>query len=202
MKKNRILIAGVITAFVALITLSLVSGTWAKYTSQVQGTDTAKVAKWSFTYDGKDIQKVTEADIKLFDANKIYDLDESGNVSTTVDTDVKTGTDKAIIAPGVGGLYQVEVVNNSEVNAKYEVSYELVTGSAAVPLEFSTDNKTWGDLNSVAKSLTALDQTKSATITVYWRWAFDANRDADDTKLGIAEGNVTIKVTITFTQVD
>ena len=39
MKKNRILIAGVITAFVALITLSLVSGTWAKYTSQVQGSE-------------------------------------------------------------------------------------------------------------------------------------------------------------------
>lgn len=204
MKKNRILIAGVITAFVALITLSLVSGTWAKYTSKVQGSDTAKVAKWSFTYGGEDIKNVTEADIKLFDATKIYDLDESGNVSTTVDADVKAGTANAIIAPGVGGLYQVEVVNNSEVNAKYEVSYELVAESAAVPLEFSTDNVNWGDLNSVATAATALNQNNSATIKVYWRWAFtkDAGRDVTDTQLGIEAGNVTIKVTITFTQVD
>lgn len=202
MKKNRILIAGVITAFVALITLSLVSGTWAKYTSQVQGSDTAKVAKWSFTYGGIDIKNVTEADIKLFDATKIYDLDGSGNVSTTVDADVKVGTDNAIIAPGVGGLYQVEVVNNSEVNAEYEVSYELVAGSVAFPLEFSTDNVNWGDLNSVATAPTALNQNNSATIKVYWRWAFDADRDVTDTQLGIEAGNVTIKVTITFTQVD
>lgn len=204
MKKNRILIAGVITAFVALITLSLVSGTWAKYTSKVQGSDTVKVAKWSFTYGGEDIKNVTEADIKLFDATKIYDLDGSGNVSTTVDADVKEGTANAIIAPGVGGLYQVEVVNNSEVNAKYEVSYELVAGSATVPLEFSTDNVNWGDLNSVATAATALNQGNSATIKVYWRWAFtkDAGRDVTDTQLGIEAGNVTIKVTITFTQVD
>ena len=156
-----------------------------------------------FTW-GKDIKNVTEADIKLFDATEIYDLDESGNVSTTVDADVKAGTANAIIAPGVGGLYEVEVVNNSEVNAKYEVSYELVDGSVAVPLEFSTDNVNWGDLNSVATAATALNQNNSATIKVYWRWAFtkDADRDVTDTQLGIGAGNVTIKVTITFTQVD
>ncbi len=206
MKKNRILIAGVITAFVALITLSLVSGTWAKYTSQVQGSDTAKVAKWSFTYAGKDIQTVTDADIKLFDATKIYELNETGNVDTTnLEQHVKKGTDEAIIAPGVGGLYQVEVVNNSEVDATYEVSYEIVAGSAGVPLEFSIDNVSWGNLASVAtETAKAIKQGETKTIKVYWRWAFtkDANRDVSDTALGIAEGNVTIKVTITFTQVD
>lgn len=208
MKKNRILIAGVITAFVALITLSLVSGTWAKYTSQVQGSDTAKVAKWAFTYDGKDIESVEDADIKLFDATKIYELDTTGNVDTAnLEQHVKKGTDEAIIAPGVGGLYQVEVVNNSEVDAKYEVSYELVAGSAAVPLEFSTDNSTWKkNLSDVATAATDLNQGETKTITVYWRWAFtdttDTNRDVNDTTLGIAEGNVTIKVIITFTQVD
>lgn len=204
MKKNRILIAGVITAFVALITLSLVSGTWAKYTSSVEGSDTAKVAKWEFTYGGKNIKDVTAADIKLFDETKIYDLDDTGNVSTTLEEDVKTGTGTAIIAPGVGGVYKVSVVNNSEVNATYEVAYELQEGSANVPLEFSTDNETWGDLASVATAATEIGQGATKEITVYWRWAFNVDdaTDVADTKLGEASGNVTIKVVITFTQVD
>lgn len=202
MKKNKVLIAGLITAFVALITLSLVSGTWARYTSQVEGTDTAKVAKWAFTYNGADINTVQTTGINLFDPEKIYDLDENGNVSSNLETDVAIATDgTAYIAPGVGGLYKVAVKNESQVNATYTVAYELAAGSADVALEFSTDNENWGDLASVATQATAIPQGVSKDITVYWRWAFNGD-NAKDTANGQTPGSVTIKVTITFTQVD
>ena len=104
MKKNRILIAGVITAFVALITLSLVSGTWAKYTSKVQGSDTARVAKWSFNYNGAALNSETIT-IDLFKDN--YD----GTVVAA----------NKVVAPGTKGKTKFEIKNMAEVKAKAQI---------------------------------------------------------------------------------
>ena len=50
MKRNKLFILGICTVMVALVSLSLVSGTWAKYTSTVSGSSAARVAKWDVVY--------------------------------------------------------------------------------------------------------------------------------------------------------
>ena len=194
MKKNRILIAGVITAFVALITLSLVSGTWAKYTSSVEGSDTARVAKWSFNYNGAALDSETVT-IDLFKNN--YD----GTVEAT---------DK-VVAPGTKGETTFELKNMGEVKANAQIVLEI-TNAGGIPLTYK--------VNGVAQEVTGgkiiIDAVElgigeaAKTITLTWEWPFETKDnsgnitgDTTDTNLGKAgTATVTVKATVTFTQVD
>ena len=62
MKKNKIFTLGLAIAFVFVLSLTLVSGTFAKYTSTVTGKDSAAVAKWAFKY-GNNEGALTDIDL-------------------------------------------------------------------------------------------------------------------------------------------
>ena len=194
MKKNRILIAGVITAFVALITLSLVSGTWAKYTSSVVGSDTARVAKWSFNYNGAALNSETIT-IDLFKDN--YD----GTVVAA----------NKVVAPGTKGQTKFELKNMGEVKANAQIVLEI-TNLNGIPLTYKVD----GVAQEVTGGKIVIDAVElgigaeAKTITLSWEWPFETKDtggniigDTTDTNLG-KEGTstVTVKATVTFTQVD
>ena len=194
MKKNRVLIAGVITAFVALITLSLVSGTWAKYTSKVQGSDTARVAKWSFNYNGAALNSETIT-IDLFKDN--YD----GTVVAA----------NKVVAPGTKGQTKFELKNMGEVKANAQIVLEI-TNLNEIPLTYKVD----GVAQEVTGGKIIIDAVElgigaeAKTITLSWEWPFETKDtggniigDTTDTNLG-KEGTatVTVKATVTFTQVD
>lgn len=190
MKRNKLLIAGIVTAFVALISLSLVSGTWAKYTSNMTGSDTAKVAKWAFDYKGTALN-LTSDEIT-------FDLFE-----TVLDTDGAAETDVAanLIAPGTKGEFEFQFTNKSEVTAEYTVEFEI-TNSNNIPVQFSVDGgTTWtATIADITEEL-AIGATSTAK-KVQWRWAFDGN-DATDTTLGInGTAEITVEATVTFTQID
>ena len=209
MKKTKTMRIAVLMLALTLLTCCFVGSTFAKYTSTSAGTDTATVAKWAFKVDTTDIVATNTFTFDLFQATKVYDLDNDGNVKLdTDDTDIVDTRDEAVlIAPGCGGTVSVVLTNNSEVNATYDVVY--AANEAGVPLEWSTDNSTWKD------DVTALNVTDapiahtsgSATITLYYRWAFestvDGASDLADTTLGAA-GTATpsITATVTVEQVD
>ena len=194
MKKNRILIAGVITAFVALITLSLVSGTWAKYTSSVVGSDTARVAKWSFNYNGAALNSETIT-IDLFKDN--YD-------GTVV-------AENKVVAKGTTGQKKFALQNMGEVKANAQIVLEI-TNLNGIPLTYKVD----GVAQEVTGGKIVIDAVElgigaeAKTITLSWEWPFETKDtggniigDTTDTNLG-KEGTatVTVKATVTFTQVD
>ena len=189
MRKNRLFILGIFTVMVALVSLSLVSGTWAKYTSTVSGTDTAKVAKWAWTYNGTALTASPSAlTFNLLETR--YDNDHASN-----EEDVKAG----LIAPGTSGSFTLEFVNNSEVTANYAVSF--VVNENGVPLEWSTDGSTWStDLANIAATKLTMEGGNK-TETIHWRWAFDGD-DAVDTGLGFTTPEISVTVNVTFTQVD
>lgn len=208
MKKDNKLIK--FTLFVLLITIVaiiLVSGTFAKYTSEVSGTDTATVAKWQIKVNGTDITvENPSVTFNLFDT-----INDTGN--TAAETDVVTGK----IAPGTAGKFDLKIDNLSEVTAKYSIAFEL-TNTGSIPVEFSTDGTTWKTAldpieSTEAEYLTAESGTK--TITVQWRWAYEGatstnytttQTDVTDTALGTAAkttpAEVKVKTTLTATQVD
>ena len=130
MKKNKIFTLGLAIAFVFVLSLTLVSGTFAKYTSTVTGKDSAAVAKWAFQYGNNegaltdiDLVSTKEISFNLFD--------------TILDTNGDTETDVAAnkIAPGTKGSFQFVVKNVSEVNATFDLTLEL-TG-AQVPFQYT-----------------------------------------------------------------
>ena len=196
--ENSLIKFTMLVLIITMLTLCLVSSTFAKYTSTFAGSDTAVVAKWAVS--AGDAGQTT---INLFDASKIYDTNNADYSNGVVDTDVRTSTGDAIIAPGTWGSFSFTVKNDSDVNATYAVEYTVNENN--IPLEWSTDGNTWSnDLSNV--SSTNLNMDTEENVTVYWRWAFtvDTARDTADTTLGTAEtlAKPEVTITTTFTQVD
>lgn len=207
MKKNRMMRLASILLVCVLLTTSVISGTFAKYTSTATGSDTARVAKWSFTAGGTEISTTDEFTFDLWtftDRNNVDDAD-------------------TIIAPGTKGQFSIALVNNSEVTANYTVSFVESQGNVDdkhIPIQYSltgADDEWKDDISQLNIGETTLNMKGgSNTVTVYWRWAFDdhtanihdGQTDVKDTALGIEAQNagneplVVVTATITATQVD
>ena len=197
------------TAFVLLLTIiavSLVSGTFAKYTSKANGSDTATVAKWSFnvTDSAGTTTDVAGTEVKTLTFDIFSTLANETNVAKT---------DGTLIAPGTTGSFKFDVENASQVTAKYKVDYTIVN-EKNVPLEFTTtpdDEDSWSsDIASINQAFEniAIGATDETTV-IHWRWAFtDASdmetRDNADTALGVMGTlpTVTVTATISVEQVD
>lgn len=193
---NAIVKFTMLVLILTMLSLCLVSNTYAKYTSTFAESDTAIVAKWDVSAGD------ASTTIDLFNSSKIYDTNGVTDYTQvgTDDTDVTNGTADGIIAPGTWGSFFYSVSNNSDVNATYTVDYTVT--AANVPLEWSVDGSTWStNLSNV--STTALNMGATANVTVYWRWAFNGD-DSADTALGTATtlARPEVTITTTFTQVD
>ena len=198
---NKKKIATLILVAIVAIGSYFVAGTYAKYTSDVTGTDTATVAKWKWVINSTTIDSADDASytFNLFDAIK----DSNGS---TNETDVATGKK---IAPGTSGSFDIDIENQSEVNATYAIAF-TETNASSVPIEYSTDGTNWTNtIGSLNVGATAINMNTSATTTtVYWRWAFSPSAAADttDTALGFgantSAATVQVNAKITVTQVD
>lgn len=209
MKKNRLFVLGLVTVFVALVSLTFVSSTWAKYTTQATGQDNARVAYWGFT--GTD----TEMEIgDLF--KKVYD--------TTVNSNVD------VIAPGTQGTDSFEFVY-ADANGltKPEVAYTLTVSTSGSNCaddiktntsikwyfddELAGTNGTWDELIAEIEGLDGKagaegqeyqPNTLPAAFaagtehTIKWVWNFAGN-DVTDTSMGNKSTLDTVKLVITIT---
>ncbi len=212
MKNDKITRFAILILALTMITLMVVSGTFAKYTSSATGSDTATVAKWSIKVgsgDGVEIAgSSSTVSFDLFSTIKDEDggseADVAGKASGTAVG--STSATAKIIAPGTSGSFDIIVKNESEVNATYSIAFE--SNNTSIPIEFSTDGTTWKSTLSEANVTNAAINMNSAaqTKTVYWRWAYDvsAARDTADTNLGVAAqtspASVTLSATISATQ--
>ena len=192
--KTKIFRVAALLFVLALVSTVMISGTFAKYTSEYSGSDTALVAKWSLDVtDGTNDFNLADdgaATLDLF--SHLYDVNIISNA----------GTNK-IIAPGVKGEFTLSVTNNSDVAAGVTFEFAKSGDAANVPMEYSLDNfATAGkDLAALAGAIDtaadfatiAADATPSVvTKTVYWRWPYEVKvegdpsaRDETDTGLGI-----------------
>lgn len=125
MKKKMSLLIVLVMAVVA--TTYSVSGTYAKYTSKVDLTDEARIAKWEFKADGSTVDK----NIDLFATSYLYN-------GTTY---VKSSDTSKVVAPGTKGEYTFKLEGNMEVRytlkfaidatKDFVVYYDVVDGKVA-----------------------------------------------------------------------
>ena len=199
-EENKVAKFAIIVLALTMIALILVSGTYAKYTSEFEATSNARVAKWSFKVNNKDIatSEAQELTINLFET--IKDTTDAEEVGSN-ETDVKAGTAaQAIIAPGTAGEFTISVQNLSEVTAKAEIAFDVTT---TLPLEFKVGNGEWkaassftGDAAKVTLATLAMEQATGKSTE-------NATGDAADTTLGVAgTATAAVKVTVTATQVN
>lgn len=193
MKKNRMMRIAAFLLVAALLSICVVSGTYAKYTSKITGTDTARVAKWDVKVGGE-----TAGVNNVFMFELFKTITETDG---TAETDINP-TDDQIIAPGTQGSFVISLKNDSEVTAEYTVDFKE-TNTAGIPIKYSLDGNTWGTMDSIDVSAAVkltIGETKN--ITVYWQWAFVGD-DAKDTALGLdGTAIVTVAANVTATQVD
>ena len=205
MKKNKMMRIASVLLVAVLLSTCAISGTFAKYTTTATTSDTARVAKWAFTLEGAPIANNFTFDLFEYTDNNV-DVDGNGSEN--------------VIAPGTTGSFEINLTNNSEVNAKYTISF-TENNEQNIPLQYSVDGATWKD--SIAEltmaNLTniAIDMGASANQTIYWRWVFNdtdtavtdgsahaGQTNSSDTNLGTAAtlAEVTINATVLVEQVD
>lgn len=155
-KKSRVLMSlGTSVLVLSLITSSLVGGTFAKYTSTVAGSDSARVAKFDFTVtDLKDTALTKKGD-------QVIDLFATVLDSGVIDNKAASGAQNInggdkLVAPGVQGTFGLLVENKSEVAVKAnlaisEFKADGTTPNDNVPIIYAytdADGKTtfWSDV--------------------------------------------------------
>ena len=225
MKKNRMMRLASILLVLVLMTSSVVGGTFAKYTTSVNDSDNARVAKWGFE----------PADIvldNLFRNAYVNEYVEYDNTAKRVSSEDETD----VIAPGTtgsasfafnfdetNGIMAPEVDYNFVISADGSVCHDDIQDNDHI--QWQLDGGTWGTWSALIDAIEALDEdefyeantlptafnTEGEMHTIAWRWVFDesaegsvGNLDEDDTDLGNADvlAGVTIKITVTATQVD
>ena len=195
MKKNTKKLGVMLLLGVVAVGSYFVSGTYAKYTRALSGSDTATVAKFSVEATG--LNKEQNATISLFDTVKEADVTAN---------EENVASDK--IAPGTGGEFTTTLTNKSEVDVKAVITLKETSNTSNVPIEYSLDKTTWKKASELTKEVN-LDYVGKASattnddVTIYWRWAFEGT-DTADTALGEATTAPTVEtqVTATFTQID
>lgn len=223
MRKNKMmrLASGLLVA--TLLTTSMISGTFAKYVTSADGTDTARVAKFGVTIT---------ANGETF-ANA-YDATAAEDAKTVVGT-----ANAKVVAPGTSGeMAKMTLTGTPEVKVKVSYAGEFalnekwsVGNTFYCPLVITvktTEGTTtinggnYQSANEFAKAVndaiaaysaeyaanTDLSKQGTDSLTVSWSWPFDSD-DTKDTALGKAAadnaadaGTVTLKVTTTVTQID
>lgn len=215
--KKKLSILAVLLLAVAISAYS-VGGTFAKYTSVINGTSSnARVAKWGFTVDGEPASNTFA--FNLFDT--LYEED-----AETAEEDVESSNSDKVIAPGTGGKFTLALANVGEVNAEYTIDFD-VENENNIPIEFKVGNGSWtSSLDDI--SATAINIGADAEVVIQWRWAFEIEdddetdgtdesvaRDYADTTLGEAAytsladdddetvaPNIVVEADIFVTQVD
>ena len=219
--KNKMMRAASVLMVAVLLSTCAISGTFAKYVTQVSSSDAARVAKWGFNTASINFED-------LFAAS--YD-------------NVKAGTnEEAIIAPGTSGktsfTFQLIAGVTPEVSYSFMVSTQgssngttgntnikwRLTNSETAPTDWAATD-TWDKLIADIQALdgTAGENGKDYLITdmnnvpemidkvyyVHWVWPYgEGDHTADANILDNQYGNVTepatitLQVTITATQID
>lgn len=224
MRKNKMMRLASALLVAVLLTTCAISGTFAKYVTSANSTDTARVAKWGVT--------VTTTGDMFGDAYK------DGVVTFVADEDVDTITVQAdtagtnVVAPGTNGtLAAYDVAGTPEVDTVVTYTAELtltgweVGGDEYCPIVFTvngTEIKMDATNDTVAKLEAAVEAAIVAAtqkyhtndnltaveddLVVTWSWAFTGD-DVKDTALGNAAATgsaatITLATSMTITQVD
>lgn len=179
---------GVIALALTLVTTCLMGSTLARYVTEVTGSATATVAKWSFKVNGQ-AEKFT------------IDLGRTAYTDTTI-------ADK-VIAPGTSGSFKIEIDGSgSEVGIDYEIKLKAADTTFPDDMVFSTKAITDANLGeNFSKFIEtpvegSIDYSAAMkkTVTIYWAWAFDENDAKDNNDNGYAGKNWKIDITVTGKQ--
>lgn len=227
MRKNKTMRAASGLLVATLLTASVISGTFAKYTTSTSGNDTARVAYWGFDQNTTTtLDLFSDAYTNVKGAEKVV---APGTEDSTEFGFKYTGnTAKNINAPEVAYTLTIDAIASGSYNSldsNPDFKWTLKSGKAGAT---ETEYNTVADLLAAIKKLSgATDDSGTATYeagklpdafgtaaanakcTVGWKWLYEDTGKTDsqnttDTAMGNAASldSVTLTISIKATQVD
>ena len=232
MKKNRMMRLASVLLVLTLLSTSVISGTFAKYTTSDSSYDSARVAKWGF--------EATDSSIVLDD---LFKSAYNGTVNSETADVVAPGTTNSV---KLSFAYDTTTIAAPEVDYNFTVLAEVTSDTSYDDLDDNPNfywtltgpNNLNGEYQTVALLLEAINKLDgqygsagkkyeantlpttfygesnqdAAEYEIGWNWVFetkegevvDADQDALDTAMGNADAldSLEITITITATQVD
>ena len=178
----------IIVLLILIIAVSSCIGifAWAKYTSAINGTATAQVAKWSF----KLVDGVTETtDVIDFAVTR---------------TDGYEHVVEGLLAPGTFGEFEIGIdARGTETILEYTIDIELE--NKPTNLKFYSDEAKTQEILVENGKLTVegfmdLEDVKEIRyVTLYWNWPYESGSDETDTSE--AGQTMEMKISVTGTEV-
>lgn len=223
MKKNRMMRLASVLLVLTLLSTSVISGTFAKYTTSVTSNDKARVAKWGFEATNNSLV-ITDLFKNSYDGtvNSEVDVIAPGTQNSVDFTFEYDTTSNGVKAPEVDYTFEVAVETSGTTtnldknknfkwkldNTEYDTFAQLKTALEA--LDGNQPNNKY-DAGKLPTAFYGTTQNGTITHTIGWEWKFDDitggasdNEDVLDTEMGNADTleDVSIKITITATQID
>lgn len=130
MKKNKMMRLASVLLVCVLLTTSVISGTFAKYVTTAEGTDSARVAKWGVTI-------TMSGDDTIF--KSVYAKDDTTpglTLTNSVEAATNGSTQDKVVAPGTTGSTTFSITGTPEVAVKLDV---VVTATSTIKLAKDTD---------------------------------------------------------------
>jgi hypothetical protein len=180
-KTSKTVRAAILLLVLCMISTAMLGGTFAKYTSEYAGQDTALVARWSFTSSLGD----EGTNIEL----PIWEHAYTTNI-------LQQSEDDYLIAPGIQGEFTVDFTYDADVDANLIFNFtKSGVGATTVPLQYSLSS----DFSTIYYSLDDLEDAivldtvasgtdgtyviaqttpgspKTIDKTVYWRWPYNVS---------------------------
>ncbi len=230
MRKNKMMRAASALLVAVLLTTSTISGTFAKYVTEYEVSDNARVAKWGVAIEAEDFD--------LFTTDYATD-DDTATFTGDYSVSSAEGDRDDVLAPGTSGSFAnikitgtpevavdvdivatVEVSNNWIVDEDFYCPVVVTVGTEKISgldydtaVEFAAAIKDEIDGKSAQYAPnTKLDDTYDTTnLDLAWAWAFEGavgseQTDVKDTALGDAavdeDLTISIGVDITVTQIN
>lgn len=164
MEKNRMMRLASALLILTLLTTCMISGTFAKYTTQATGEDTARVAKWGVTVS-------THTDLFATSYTGVDDYNDKVTVKSTDDNKLvapgTTGTGLGVASTGTPEVsYEMKIKLNDTTVKMPSLKYtpkDATDASIYEPVKFSVLNDTTlikGDM-TLADLITLFDGTKA-----------------------------------------
>ena len=216
MKKNYVMRIAAVLLVLVLLSTCVVSGTFAKYVTAGNASDSATIAKWGVTVEAN--------------TSTVATVTEIGGAA---EAQVKSATPEVILAPGteVAKLADFTISGTPEVAVSVSYTADLVLAGWALsggtyycPLEVTVNSTVYAgkDYTSMAAFEAAVEAAIAAVSAEYAvssnlstavapqvsvAWAFNGGNDSADTYLGnqASIGNaptVSLTITATVTQID
>lgn len=195
-RKNYAMRISSILLILTMMSLCMVSGTFAKYTVTTNASDTATVAKFAVKLGENELKGAKTIDVNLF--KSIYPDDK-----------VKGENGKKVVAPGTSGYLPITIKNEGEVAVTARLTFEETktkTGEIDIPIKYAITNSesitgsedwktTISGLNDSAAQSLAVGGSETPRY-LHWKWD-EGSSDENDTKLGTAETLAQVTTTIT-----